>query len=250
MNTVERFSDRVANYVKYRPTYPQEVLAFFRSEMSLTDSSVIADIGSGPGMSSRLFVENGITVYGVEPNAAMRSAAEELFRGLDNFRSVDGTAESTGLPSASVDFAVAAQAFHWFDRDAARVEFKRILRTGGFAVLIWNERQLDSTPFLREYEEFILKNGKDYREVRHENINQEVLESFFGHGYRQQSFENNQVLDFEGLKGRMASASYMPSESEPEFERVAEELRALFDKHQEQGRIVIQYDTQIYFSQL
>jgi SAM-dependent methyltransferase len=250
MKTVERFSDRVANYVKYRPTYPPEVLAFFRSELGLTRSSILADIGSGTGISSRLFVENGNVVYGVEPNAAMRAAAEELFREFENFKSLDGTAESTGLAAASTDFVIAAQAFHWFDRAAARAEFKRILRPGGYAALIWNERQLDSTSFLREYEEFISKNGKDYREVRHENITDEVLESFFGHEFGQQSFENDQVLDFEGLKGRMASSSYMPSETDPEFERVADELRALFDKHQEQGRIVIQYDTKIYFSHL
>ncbi len=119
-DTVERFSNRVENYVKYRPGYPREVLDLFRDEMNLTENSVIADIGSGTGISAKLFLENGNEVFGVEPNAAMRGAAEEFLREFPKFKSVDGTAENTNLPDNSVDLVVAAQAFHWFDKDKTR----------------------------------------------------------------------------------------------------------------------------------
>ncbi|HVE57072.1 MAG TPA: class I SAM-dependent methyltransferase [Pyrinomonadaceae bacterium] len=169
-NTVERFSNRVENYIKYRPSYPKEILEVFRGGMNLTLNSVIADIGSGTGISARLFLENGNAVFGVEPNAAMREAAEEFLKAFPKFESVDGTAENTNLPDNSVDFVIAAQAFHWFDKDRTPAEFRRILRSDGFAALIWNERQLDSNAFLRDYEELLKNYGTDYEKVRHDNL--------------------------------------------------------------------------------
>ena len=142
MNTVERFSNRVANYVKYRPGYPKEILDVFRDEMNLRTDSIIADVGSGTGISSKVFLENGNKVHGVEPNAAMREAAEEFLNNFPQFESVDGTSEATNLPDDSVDFIIAAQAFHWFEPNKTRPEFKRILREGGYVALIWNERQI------------------------------------------------------------------------------------------------------------
>src|SRR4051812_35209407 len=116
-DTVERFSNRVANYVKYRPGYPPEILEIFRDEMNLTGDSVVADIGSGTGISARVFLENGNPVFGVEPNAAMRAAAKEFLKSFPQFESVEGTAEATNLPDRSVDLVIAAQAFHWFDHE-------------------------------------------------------------------------------------------------------------------------------------
>lgn len=247
-DTVSRFSNRVANYVKYRPSYPPEVLALFRDEMGLTADSVVADVGSGTGISARLFVENGNVVYGVEPNPAMRAAAEDHLRDFPNFRSVDGTAEDTTLESGSVDFVTAAQAFHWFEAEKTRAEFDRILRAGGHIALMWNERQLDSTPFLRDYEKFLSKYGKDYQTVRHENVTETVLEDFFRRPFAKATFDNVQVLDFEGLKGRMLSSSYMPAEVDPGFEEMVAELRSLFEKHSESGKIEVFYDTNVFFT--
>ncbi len=212
-NTVERFSNRVENYVKYRPSYPKEILQLFRDEMNLTKTSVIADIGSGTGISAKIFLENGNTVFGVEPNAPMREAAEEFLKDFPNFRSVDGTAENTNLPDDSVDFVIAAQAFHWFDQEKTRAEFRRILRADGFIALIWNERQLDTNDFLREYEQFLIKYGTDYEKVRHENIDKEIFEDSFQDEFSAKTFLNAQTLDFEGLKGRVLSSSYMPAET-------------------------------------
>lgn len=250
INTVERFSDRVENYVKYRPGYPAEILDLFRNEMNLTESSVIADIGSGTGLSSRLFLENGNKVFGVEPNAAMRSAAEEFLADFPNFTSIDGTAENTNLPVESVDFVIAAQAFHWFDATTTLVESKRILREHGFIVLIWNERQLNTTPFLIDYENLLLKFANDYTKVRHDNVNEKSLADFFRKDFRVATFQNEQVFDFEGLKGRLLSASYMPSETHVNYEPMIAELRSLFAKHAENGKIQVFYDTNVFYSEV
>ncbi len=250
MKTVERFSNRVENYVKYRPTYPTKVLNLFRDEMNLQNDSTIADIGSGTGISAKLFLENGCRVFGVEPNAAMREAAENFLQDFPNFKSVDGTAENTDLENKSVDFVVAAQAFHWFDKTKTRNEFKRILRDKGFVALMWNERQLDSTAFLRDYERLLIEFGTDYETVRHENITKETLQDFFQTDFEQKTFSNGQTVDFNGLKGRMLSSSYMPTAENPRFSQMLENLETLFAQHGENGKIEILYDTNIFYGQI
>ena len=248
-DTITRFSNRVANYVKYRPGYPADVLQLFKDEMGLTKDSVIADIGSGTGLSSELFLENGNAVYGVEPNAAMRAAAEDYLTAYPSFVSHDGTAEQTNLQDTSVDFVIAGQAFHWFDPEKTRAEFRRILKPGGFTALMWNERQLDTTEFLREYEKLLLKYANDYEKVRHENIDEQKLDDFFGPVYGRATFPNKQIFDFAGLRGRVLSSSYMPSEEDPSFSSLEKELTGLFAKHAEDGRIMVLYDTNIYYKQ-
>ena len=249
-DTVERFSNRVENYVKYRPDYPREIIGFLESKCDLTHETVIADIGCGTGISSRLFLENCNRVIGVEPNAAMRGAAVEFLDVFPDFAIVDGTSDNTTLPDASVDMVVAAQAFHWFDPEKTRTEFIRILKPGGYIVLIWNERQLDTTPFLVEYEALLVKYAYDYGTVRHENIKKQELDDFFQKEYGSATFQNVQIFDFEGLKGRMLSSSYMPNETDAVFATMIEDLRSLFAKHAENGRIKVFYDTRIYFSQM
>src|SRR4030095_5976457 len=139
-----RFSNRSDNYAKFRPGYPAGVIEILRSECGLTKTSVIADVGSGTGILSELFLRNGNSVLGIEPNADMRRVAEALLGSYDEFRSINATAEATTLQSEIVDFITAGQAFHWFDRAAAKREFARILTPEGWVVLIWNERRLDS----------------------------------------------------------------------------------------------------------
>lgn len=246
-DSVERFSNRVANYVKYRPGYPPEMMDFFRDQLGLTESSIVADIGSGTGLSAKPFVENGNIVFGVEPNAAMREAAEEFLKEFSNFRSVDGTSTESTLPDDSVDLIVAAQAFHWFEPETTREEFKRILKPDGHVALIWNERQTDSTLFLREYEQLLLKYGRDYVEVRHEQINEQVLSVFFRAEFEKASFPNEQEFDFDGLKGRLLSSSYMPDEADPDYEPLVKELATLFAKYAERDRIKVFYDTNIFY---
>ena len=248
-DSVERFSNRVENYVKYRPTYPKEVLELFTNEMGLRPDSVIADVGSGTGISTRVFLENGNTVFGIEPNAAMRRAAEEFLREFEHFHSIDATAEATSLPNGFVDFIVAAQAFHWFDPAGTRGEFKRILRSGGWVALMWNERQLNTTPFLIDYEKLLLKFAGDYTKVRHDNITKDLLRNFFQADFRHATFANAQVLDFEGLKGRVSSSSYMPAAADARYEQMVEELKSLFAKHAQSDKITVFYDTNIFYTQ-
>jgi ubiquinone/menaquinone biosynthesis C-methylase UbiE len=249
-NTVERFSNRVENYVKYRPAYPPEILDLFRDEMNLQKTSVIADIGSGTGISAKLFLENGNTVFGVEPNEGMREAAEGSLQDFPKFKSINGTAESTTLFDKSVDFVIAAQAFHWFDKTKTRPEFKRVLKDNGFVVLIWNERQLDSTALLRDYEQLLSEFGTDYQKVRHDNITKESLREFFQTDFRQAIFQNSQSLDFDGLKGRILSSSYMPSAENERCSEMLIKLKSLFTEHAENGRIEVLYDTKVFYGQI
>lgn len=250
--STERFSDRVEDYVRYRPGYPDAVLDILRDETGLTPESAIADVGSGTGISSALFLRNGNVVYGVEPNAEMRHAAESLLASdptrRARFRSVDGTAESTTLPDRSVDYVVAGQAFHWFDAERARAEFARIARPAGWLVLLWNSRRLDSTPFLRAYESLLERFGTDYRQVRHTNIASEMLRPMFARGeFTRRVLYNEQRFDLDGVRGRLLSSSYTPTPGDARYEPMLVELKRIFEAHAEGGEIRFEYDTELYF---
>lgn len=246
-----RFSDRVANYVRYRPGYPEGVLDILREEAGLTPASRIADIGSGTGISSELFLRNDNPVSCVEPNTGMRRAAEARLHGYPGFRSVEGTAEATTLPDRSVDHVVAGQAFHWFDRPKAKQEFVRILEPGGWAVLLWNTRRTDSTSFLRAYEALLRRHGTDYREVHHNNIDVDALLDFFPRRkVERRTLYNEQRFDFAGLLGRLLSSSYVPNEQSPAYAPMVHELEEIFERYRESGEVCIEYDTEIYFGRL
>jgi SAM-dependent methyltransferase len=249
-DTVSRFSDRVENYVKYRPDYPREIVAYLADAIGLVPEWTIADIGCGPGISSRMFLENGNRVIGVEPNDAMRRAAPEYLAEYGNFSIVDGRSDATTLADASVDMIVAAQAFHWFEAEKARPEFARILKPLGHVVLIWNLRLEDASPFLVEYEDFIRRYSEDYVAVRHNNITDAEIAGFLGPEFNKKTFANKQIFDFEGIKGRLLSSSYIPNETYAGYATMVEELRELFAKHAVADRIEILYDTIVYHSRL
>ena len=177
-NSTERFTDRVENYSKYRPTYPAGVINLLKSECGLSPESDVADIGSGTGILAKLLLRNCKRVFGVEPNAAMRDAGKALLKNYPTFITVAGSAENTTLPDASIDLITAGQAFHWFDEMKARVEFKRILKSGGFVALVWNDRRLDSTPFLAAYEQLLREFGTDYAQVQDFDVANLLFERF------------------------------------------------------------------------
>ena len=245
-----RFSSRVDNYVRYRPGYPSAILDLLRNECGLTPNSVIADVASGTGIFSRFLLENGNRVLGVEPNLEMRKAGEEYLAAYPNFTSVEGTAEATALADHSVDLVTAAQAAHWFDRPKARREFIRILKPGGWSVLVWNERRVDSTPFLREFEQLLLSYGTDYQSVRHERTTEEIETFFAPSPFHVQTFEYLQQFDYPGLEGRLLSSSYTPQADDVAYGPMVRELRRIFDAHQENGRVAFEYNTRVYFGQL
>ena len=199
----QRFSSRVDNYTRYRPTYPPAVIELLRDECGLTSSSVVADIASGTGIFTCMLLEDGNRVFGVEPNAEMRRAGEKDLAAYPNFTSVDGTAEATTLAAHSIDIVTAAQAAHWFRLDAARQEFVRILKPGGWAVLLWNQRRTGSTPFLRGYEQLLLTYGTDYQDVRHERTS-DVIDSFCADAVRIQKARNHTGSGLRRAGGALA----------------------------------------------
>jgi ubiquinone/menaquinone biosynthesis C-methylase UbiE len=245
-----RFSSRVENYIRHRPGYPVQVLETLKSECGMTAASVIADIACGTGIFTKLLLENGNTVFGVEPNREMREAAERLLSGYPRFASISGTAESSNLPDHSVDFATAAQAAHWFDLAKARREFARILKPDGWAVLIWNERSTDTTPFLRAYEEVLLAYGTDYEQVRHEHTTDKIGDFFQSTRFQSRVFNMRQEFGYADLEGRLLSSSYAPMQGNPKYEPMLKELRRVFDQHNENGRVGMDYQTKMFFGQL
>jgi len=226
------------------------VIDLLAHECGLTSDSIVADIGSGTGFLSELFLKNGNRVFGVEPNAPMREASERLLSHYSKFTSIDGSAEATTLTDKSVDLITAAQAFHWFDRDKAKSEFVRILKLNGWVVLMWNERRIDSTPFLRAYEELLLKYGTDYKEVRHENVYEQIAAFFAPGKFKLVSFDNPQTFDFDGARGRLLSSSYVPAPGDQNFAAMLDEMRAIFNAYQDGGAITFEYDSRVYFGQL
>jgi SAM-dependent methyltransferase len=251
MDPTQRFSDRVADYVRYRPSYPRPLLDVLTRAHALAPDSAVADIGSGTGLLTRLFLEQGHRVWGIEPNPEMRAAGEDQLREFPRFISVPAAAENTGLPPDSIDLVVAGQAFHWFDRARARVEFARILRGSQPVALVWNERLVDASPFLRDYEQFLRDHATDYAKVDHRHMTPEVIAAFFAPAPVQRfTLPNRQVLDFPGLRGRVLSSSYIPAPGHPGHDDMLIALRALFDRHAREGNVTLEYVTLAYLGRL
>jgi ubiquinone/menaquinone biosynthesis C-methylase UbiE len=244
----ERFSSRAENYARFRPTYPLEVVEVLKNECGLTSNSVIADIASGTGIFTRLLLENGIRVLGVEPNAEMRRAGEEYLANYPKFTSVTGTAENTGLPDQSVDLVTAAQAAHWFDREKALREIQRILKQGGYLALLWNDRRLDATAFDREYERMLVNYGTDYADVK--RLDNETGKFFGTFKCELRVLQNFQDLDYAAFEGRLLSSSYAPQPGHPSHAPMLAELRRIFEACQTGGKVRMEYDTKLYFGQL
>lgn len=247
----QRFSTRVDNYIRYRPGYPAELLQPLTETCGLAPGAHVADVGSGPGNLARVFLDYGCQVTGVEPNDEMRAAGERLLWDHPRFRSQAGSAESTGLPAASVDFITAGQAFHWFDLAKTRPEFARILKPGGWLVLVWNERSAEASPFLTGYEELLRAYSLDYDTVNHRHFDPGRIEAFFApNPVQRASFANAQHFDYEGLEGRALSSSYVPEAGHPNHAPFLAGLRAIFERCQQEGVVTFAYQTQVYYGQL
>jgi SAM-dependent methyltransferase len=248
-DSTQRFTGRVEDYARYRPAYPPEFLDLLRRECGLTEDTVVADVGSGTGILARLFLDNGNRVIAIEPNEEMRRAGEVLLSGHDRFESVTGTAEATTLPPSSVDLITAGQAFHWFDPAPARKEFARVLRPGGRVVLVWNDRRKHGTPFQEAYENLLETYAIDYAGVEHgRKGSPENIRSFFApNPVHTATFDNRQVLDYDGLLGRLRSSSYVPAEGYPGHREMLDELERIFHDHDNRGRVVMEYDTRAYY---
>jgi len=251
MDSKQRFSDRVNDYHKHRPTYPVKIISILQKEKSLPPDAVVADIGSGTGMLTKLFFAHAKTVYAVEPNEAMRLQAEKDFCDVPNFVSINGSAEATTLPPASLDLITAAQAFHWFDREKARAEFLRILRPSGYIALVWNYRDFDADDLQRDYEEILSTHIPDYKKLDHKTMTDEKIHDFYGTSdIKRYSLPNSQQFDLDSLKGRVLSSSYVPKPPDPVAQRVLEGVESLFAKFQQNGHVRFVYQTHLYIGQL
>jgi SAM-dependent methyltransferase len=246
----KRFSSRVEDYIRYRPSYPTAITSWLAADCGLTARSRIADVGSGTGILSRLFLNFGCHVFAVEPNPDMRAGAERQLSAEPRFHSVDGRAETTTLPDISVDFITAGQSFHWFDAPASRAEFRRILAPAGWVVLIWNERLI--TPgFLAEYEDLLQRLSTDYGRVDHRRVNRGEIARFFEHeSWRSVSFPNRQDFNWDGIRGRLLSSSYAPLPGSPQYAPMMEELEGMFAKYQQDGQVKVIYETKMYAGRL
>lgn len=246
MLPTERFSHRAQAYDRHRPGYPQGLIDVIRGRTGLSCSSVVADVGCGTGLSSQLFLDAGMTVYGVEPNPSMLDHAARRFQANPRFRPIAGTAEATTLPDEAVDLVFAAQAFHWFDRSLCKREFHRILRIPGWTVLTWNTRRTD-TPIGQAYEDLLLRFGNDYLTTRHENLTDQAFAEFFApNSYEKVILPNQQRLDWQGLRGRLMSTSYLPREGDACFAEMMTAAEALYKQFQSGGEVILTYNCEMY----
>jgi len=244
-----RFSTRAEHYLKARPGYPSAILEALREASMLLDHSVIADIGSGTGLLSELFLRAGHDVMAVEPNAAMRRAGEQRLAARVGFHSIDGRAEATTLPDASVDLVTVGTAFHWFDRDAAQKEFRRILRPNGHLMVAWNQRD-QSSAFMRDYERLVERYASDYRAARHRDIEEQALIASFAPGWITRSFAHAQAFDFDNLADRLLSSSYAPQAGHADHVPMLSALKTLFDAYARDGHVPFEYLALIYAGQM
>ena len=248
-----RFSNRATDYAKYRPGYPREILSFLEEKCGLTNGSVVADVGSGTGILSKLLLQNGNRVLGIEPNEEMRRAAEGLLGPHPCFESVAGAAEATTLVDGSVDLIIVGNSFHWFDHDATQVEFSRVLKPGGRVAVVWNVPRKTGVPFLEDLEWLLSEHRIDYSgvEAASEEDIYERTETIFGAGgFETARFSNAQPLDFEGLKGLVLSYSNVPAEGEPGSGAMLRGLEGVFHAHESGGQVTMEYVVRVYCGSL
>jgi len=245
----QRFTNRADNYARYRPSYPAAAIDCLQEACGLGPGAVVADVGSGTGILTELLLQRGATVYAVEPNAAMRGAAASALAAYAHFTSVDGRAEATTLPTASIDLVTAGQAFHWFEPVATRAEFLRILRPGRWVALIWNGRDDSQGGFAADYEALLNEFGRRYQQVRRDARAGNIDVLFTG-GCEHRTFRHERQLDYDGVYGGLLSASYAPLPGDERHDPMMARLRAIFAAHQRNGVVTMPYETQLYFGRL
>lgn len=211
----------------------------------------VADVGSGTGILTKLLLQTGANVFAVEPNREMRVAGEAHCAGMPGFRSIAASAEDTTLPDASMNIVIAGQAFHWFNAEQSRDEFSRILLPRGWVVLIWNDRHVDTSSFLLEYEQLLEKYGTDYSQIKNRGRKIQDHNAFFGKGeYRMAAYPNEQTFDWEAFVGRVLSSSYVPQEGHPNHEPMLKGLREIYNRHAIEDSVRFTYTTEVFYGQL
>lgn len=249
-DSTKLFSNRVAEYIKARPGYPSAIIDLLATECGMIPDWNIADLGSGTGNLTRLFLENGNTVYGVEPNLEMREAAERTFEACKAFRSVDGRSEATTLESGSIDLVSAGQAFHWFDPIPTQVECRRILQPEGWCALVWNVRRHDASRFMEQYEQILTKQIPTYGSGKGRTHGAENIEVFFGHLPAKATFSHSVDHTWDSLSNLVLSTSYAPKEGQPGHEELMAAFRDCFEREESNGKVQVAYDTEVFYGRL
>lgn len=267
MQPTMRFDGRAKQYSKFRPSYPAPLLDYLRETVGWDANYKIADIGAGTGIFTSLLLEQGYEVVAVEPNNDMRNELQQQLQPYSTTVHDDkvsdeqepgqrlsvsaGSAEATGLANASVQGIVCAQSFHWFDAELARAEFKRVLVSQGKVVLLWNQRDIEASPFMEAYEALFMKYGEQYSKVKHKQISVENLTPFYGgKNPALASFRYEQSFDKDGLIGRIASSSFSLTEQDARYEAFISDVDELFAKHEQHGEVTMKYRTDVYWGQL
>lgn len=258
MKPAARFSGRSKQYVKYRPSYPPQVISHLRETIGWTKEKKIADVGAGTGIFTKLLLEQGNEVFAIEPNDDMR---HELVKQLQAYMTtqdaqhcklsvLNGSAEATELSEHSVDGIVCAQAFHWFDQERAREEFIRVLKPQADVVLLWNQRDVQASEFVRDYESLFMQYGEQYDQVKHKQMSVEALTAFFGSKPQLVSYYYEQPLEYEQLIGRIQSSSFSITEEDDRYEAFMDDIKALFSRHEQAGVVKMIYRTDVYWGKL
>lgn len=250
LETSQRFSDRVSDYVRYRPGYPVNAIGVLERELALAPGRVVADVGAGTGMLTQPLAATGADVIALDPNEQMLAAAREHLAEHDNVRIEVASAEGTGLPDHSVDAITCGQAFHWFDPVRARAEFRRVLVPGGRVALVWNRKHIEASQLLADLEVVLHEHAPEFAIVRHEKIEDAEISTFYGRAPSSWTFSHEQRFDWDGFRGRLLSSSYTPAPGSNGHDAFVAALHVLFDRHQLDGEIVWPYVTHVYVGEI
>lgn len=247
MESTKKFTGKADIYSKYRPSYPKEYINYLISANSLSSTSVIADIGSGTGILSGQLLEKRLEVICVEPNADMRTLAENQLKGFSRYLSVNGSAEDTTLQEKSIDLITVAQAFHWFDKERFKAECRRILKQNSKIALVWNSRDF-SSEIIQENALICKKMCPSFNGFSGGmEESPEIIQGFYGDGnFEIITFQNDLQLDLDGFIGRNLSSSYAPKSTDVNYDAFISALTDLFDKYSENNMITMPNNTRSY----
>jgi SAM-dependent methyltransferase len=245
MNPLGRFSDRAADYVKYRPTYPEAAIDAILAGLGEASQLTAADIGAGTGIASRLLAKRGLRVLAIEPNAEMRQAAE--LHPLVEWK--EGTSEVTNLSESSVNLVTCFQSFHWFNPVLTLPEFRRILQPSGRLAVVWNLRDR-TDEFTLEYTQIVKIASDNHPAEKRDRSIEPLLTSSVFTNIQSSDFVQKQDVDLQGLIGRAQSSSYIPK-SEPQLQQIISDLTEIYQTHcGNQSFVSSVYKTRVYLAEL
>lgn len=246
-----RFTGRARSYARFRSSYPREVVETLCATSGWAPSARVADVGAGTGIFTGLLLDVGLTVYAVEPNAAMRQEAARAHRHRSGFHLVAGSAEQTTLVAGSVDGITCAQSFHWFDLGRTVPEFTRILRPGGVVGLIWREPRAAGNEFHSGFQAALRAYGQDGvhpvpANGAEESVPQALSRVFDGARVDEYRYESRQELTLADLTGMVDSLSYTPPPGSPAYADLTAEIETLFAANSTEGVVQLSYDIMLF----